>query len=131
MTCYPFWKNNTKNIVNIGTAGGWTKASTGYTFKNADKLSEHLVIFLTRQDDFTAFYKKNRYWFYDLLLLDILNNKNEKGALIFSSMFKKGDASSIFKFLDEESSFYEDLTVISKCPKGLFLSAFFRNITNL
>ena len=37
MTCYPFWKHNTKNIVNIGSAGGWTKASTGYTFKNASK----------------------------------------------------------------------------------------------
>ncbi len=48
MTCYPFWKNNTKNILNIGTAGGWTKASTGYTFKNSDKLSDRLAIFLTQ-----------------------------------------------------------------------------------
>ena len=37
MTCFPFWKNNTVRLLNIGSAGGWTKASTGYTFKNADK----------------------------------------------------------------------------------------------
>src|SRR5690606_18888769 len=23
MTCFPFWKNNTKNILNMGSAGGW------------------------------------------------------------------------------------------------------------
>ena len=46
MTCYPFWKHNTKNIINIGSAGGWTKASTGYTFKNATKKSKALVQFL-------------------------------------------------------------------------------------
>ena len=34
MTVFPFWKSNSKNVLHIGTAGGWTKASTGYTFKN-------------------------------------------------------------------------------------------------
>ena len=46
MTSYKFWKHNTKNIINIGSAGGWTKASTGYTFKNTTKKSKALVQFL-------------------------------------------------------------------------------------
>jgi lycopene beta-cyclase len=25
MTCYPFWNKTTKRVLNIGTAGGWTK----------------------------------------------------------------------------------------------------------
>jgi len=41
MTSYQFWKHNTKNILNIGSAGGWTKASTGYTFKNTTKNRKH------------------------------------------------------------------------------------------
>lgn len=131
MTSYPFWNHNTKNILNIGSAGGWTKASTGYTFRSADRKSEELVHFLQTGDDFTAFYKKNRFWFYDLLLLDILGRKNDKGAAIFSAMFKSGKAAPIFKFLDEETSFTEDLGVIFKCPKGLFLSALFRRMANL
>jgi len=131
MTCYPFWKHNTKNILNIGTAGGWTKASTGYTFKNADKYSERLVAFLKTQNDFTAFHKKSRFWFYDLLLLDILAKKNHKGSSIFSAMFKSGKAAPIFKFLDEETSFSEDLRVILKCPKRLFLTALLRRSVNL
>jgi len=128
MTCYPFWKHNTKNIINIGSAGGWTKASTGYTFKNASKKSKALVQFLKSESDFSKFHKKDKFWFYDLLLLDILSSKNELGSKIFSSMFKKGSSTVIFKFLDEETSIWEDLQVIWKCPKMLFVKALFGRI---
>ena len=128
MTCYPFWKHNTKNIVNIGSAGGWTKASTGYTFKNASKKTKALVQFLKSESDFTKFHKRDKFWFYDLLLLDILSSKNELGSNIFSSMFKAGDSSIIFKFLDEETSFSEDLQVIWRCPKMVFVKALFGRI---
>jgi len=127
MTCYPFWKKNSKRVINIGTAGGWTKASTGYTFKNSDKTSSRLVEFIQQQTDFRKFHRKNKFWFYDLLLLDILDRKNELGASIFSSMFKKGNPSLIFKFLDEETSLIEDIQVILKCPKLLFIKALFRS----
>ena len=128
MTCYPFWKHNTKNIINIGSAGGWTKASTGYTFKNASKKSKALVQFLKSESDFTKFHRKDKFWFYDLLLLDILSSKNELGSKIFSSMFKEGDSTVIFKFLDEETSIWEDLKVIWKCPKMIFLKSLFGRI---
>lgn len=128
MTCFPFWKNNSKNILNIGSAGGWTKASTGYTFKNTTKKAKQLVSFLDNNSDFRKFQKRDKFWFYDLLLLDILDQKNHLGSTIFSSMFQKGNATVIFKFLDEETSFLEDLQVIWKCPKGLFVKALFSRI---
>lgn len=123
MTCYPFWKHNTQNILNIGSAGGWTKASTGYTFKNTTKKSKEVVKFLQNHSDFRKFHKKNKFWFYDLLLIDILFRRNEIGSTIFSSMFKKAKASLIFKFLDEETSLWEDLKVIWQCPKMPFIKA--------
>jgi lycopene beta-cyclase len=128
MTSYPFWKNNTKNILNIGSAGGWTKASTGYTFKNTTKKAKQLISFLEDNSDFRKFQKRDKFWFYDLLLLDILDKKNHLGSTIFSSMFQKGNATVIFKFLDEETTFLEDLKVIWKCPKGLFVKALFSRI---
>lgn len=128
MTSYPFWKKNSKNTINIGSAGGWTKASTGYTFKNASKKSKALVSFLLQENDFSKFHKRDKFWFYDLLLLDILDKKNYFGSSIFSAMFKKGNPSLIFKFLDEETSFSEDIQVILKCPKALFLKALFTRI---
>lgn len=128
MTCYPFWKHNTQNVINIGTAGGWTKASTGFTFKNSDQKSTELVLFLETQTDFRKFHKKTKFWWYDLLLLDILDQKNETGAVIFSALFQNGNAPLILKFLDEKTSFWEDLQVIWKCPKGLFINALLKRL---
>ena len=128
MTCYPFWKHNTQNVINIGTAGGWTKASTGFTFKNSDQKSTELVSFLETQTDFRKFHKKTKFWWYDLLLLDILDQKNETGAAIFSALFHNGNAPLILKFLDEKTSFWEDLQVIWKCPKGLFINALLKRL---
>ena len=128
MTCFPFWKNNSKNIINIGSAGGWSKASTGYTFKNSVKKSRELVRFLQTTNDFTTFHKINKFWFYDLLLIDILYKTNQYGSSIFSSMFKTGKAPLIFKFLYEETSFWEDLQVIWMCPKRLFIKALLKRI---
>jgi lycopene beta-cyclase len=133
MTCFPFWKRNTKRVLNIGTAGGWTKASTGYTFKKSDKNSSRLVSFLETQNNnpsalpkIKSFHKKSKFWFYDLLLLDILNKHNELGSSIFSHMFQKGNPALIFKFLDEETNLVEDVKVILKCPKTPFIKALFR-----
>lgn len=127
ITSYPFWKKNTKRVLNIGTAGGWTKASTGYTFRNSDKKSSDLVEFFQNGNfKMSSFHKKSRFWFYDLLLLDILHRHNELGSIIFSSLFRKGNPKLIFKFLDEETSLFEDLKVILKCPKVLFIKALFR-----
>jgi lycopene beta-cyclase len=131
MTCYPFWKHNTKNIINIGSAGGWTKASTGYTFKNATKKAKELVAFLEIGTDFRKVHKINKFWLYDLLLLDILSAKNELGSSIFSSLFSKGNPTVIFKFLDEETSFLEDLRVIWKCPKKIFIKALLKRLLTL
>lgn len=123
MTSYPFWKHNTKNVINIGTAGGWTKASTGFTFKNAHKKSSELVSHMETHTDGRMFHSKTKFWWYDLLLLDILDQKNETGSAIFSALFEKGNAPLILKFLDEETSFWEDLQVIWKCPKSIFIQA--------
>ncbi len=123
MTVYEFWKNNTKNIINIGSAGGWTKASTGYTFKNSTKKSKVLVAFLQKTSDFRKFQKRDKFWWFDLLFLDVLYHHNHKGSAVFASLFKKGKTSLVFKFLDQETNFFEDIQVMLRCPKWLFIRA--------
>lgn len=128
MTSYKFWKHNTKNIINIGSVGGWTKASTGYTFKNTTKKSKELVELLSKETDFRKFHKMDKFWFYDLLFLDVLFKRNDLGSTVFSALFKKGNPTLIFKFLDEETTFWEDLQVIWKCPKDLFVNTLLMRI---
>ena len=128
MSSYKFWKNNTKNIVNIGSVGGWTKASTGFTFKNVTKKSKELIYFLQSETNFTKFHKQDKFWFYDLLFIDVLYKNNEIGSKVFSSLFKKGNSTLIFKFLDSETTFLEDLKVMLKCPTIPFAKAFFKRL---
>ena len=128
MSSYHFWKHNTKNIINIGSVGGWTKASTGFTFKNVTKYSKALVQFLENQSDFRKFHKRDKFWFYDLLFIDVLYKNNALGSKVFSSLFEKGNTTIIFKFLDGETNFFEDLQVMFKCPTIPFASALFRRI---
>ena len=130
MTSYKFWNHNTKNTINMGSAGGWTKASTGFTFKNTIKNSKKLVAFLETNSDFRKYHKPNKFWLYDLLFIDVLYKNNALGAKVFSSLFEKGSPSLIFKFLDGETSFFEDLRVMLKCPTIPFAKALLGRIFN-
>ena len=128
MTSYKFWIHNSKNIVNIGSAGGWTKASTGFTFKNVTKYSKKLVQFIPTKNDFTKFHKMDKFWYYDLLFIDVLYKNNKLGSKVFSSLFQNGNSTLIFKFLDGETTVWEDLQVMLKCPTIPFVKAFFARL---
>jgi len=128
MTCYEFWKMNSKNIIHIGTAGGWSKASTGFTFKNIDKKTVQLIHHLKKDKSLDTFHKKTSFWYYDLLLLDILAKNNHLGAAIFAKMFKNVSPQKIFKFLDEETLLIEDLQIFVKMQKRLFSAALLKRI---
>ena len=128
MTSYKFWKENSKNVLHIGTIGGWTKASTGYTFKNTSKKTKELIEFLKNKDDFSNFRKKTRFWGYDLLLLDVLSSHNYLGAKLFSKLFQRNSLKNVFRFLDEETNFIEDLRIMLSMPPLRFILALFRRL---
>ena len=130
MTSYKFWKQNSKNILHIGTVGGWTKASTGYTFKNTSKKTIQLITFLKTENDFTHFRKKTRFWWYDLLLIDVLSSHNHLGSKLFSTLFQRNSLKNVFRFLDEETSFIEDLRIMLSMPPLKFIVALFRRVLN-
>lgn len=123
MTCYKFWNHNSKNIINIGTAGGWSKASTGFTFKNTTKKTIKLIEYIKKNKPLPKFHELNKFWFYDLLLLDILSKKNHLGAFLFGKMFQKNAPKQILKFLDEDTSLAEDLQIQLKMPPINFIKA--------
>ncbi len=131
MTCYPFWKNNTQNIMYIGTAGGWTKASTGFTFQKTQQQIQKLIPFIKQNKPLNKFKQKNRFWFYDLLFLDVLSRHNEKGGAMFSAMFRKNSANQIFKFLGEETTFLNEVKILFSFPISLFLKALWKRIFKL
>ena len=128
MTCFNYAKYNTKNLINIGTSGGWTKPSTGYTFKFIDKKSSQLLSFLEKQNDFRKFEKKTRFWYYDRIFLDVLYYQNHLGSYLFERLFLKNNIERIFRFLDNESSLLDDLKITLSFPKLLFTKTFFKTL---
>jgi len=131
MTCFPFEQFNTANLLHIGTAGGWTKASTGFTFMNTRRNIERLCTFLKTGKELNHFKIKNRFRFYDLLFLDVLMRYNSEGSKLFSRMFEKNSPVRIFRFLDEKTRFWEELNILASFSlkqKSWFIKALLQRI---
>ena len=112
MTCYDFQEHHSKNIRYIGTAGGWAKPSTGYTFASTARKIPVLIDFIKSGKPLHKLNFKNRFWWYDLLFLDVLQKDNANGYHIFETLFKNRNPQLIFKFLDEKTNLLEDLKYI-------------------
>jgi len=123
MTCYDFQEHHSENIRYIGTAGGWAKPSTGYTFASTVRKIPVLLDYIKTGKPLNKLHFKNRFWFYDLLFLDVLYKDNANGYYIFETLFKNRNPNLIFKFLDEKTAFWEDIKYIWACPKRPFIRA--------
>lgn len=111
------------NIINIGTAGGQTKGSSGYTFRFIQKHSALIVQRLVSGKSPVVNVSKRKFHFYDSVLLNIFQEKKIPGKKIFSALFKKNKPQRLLRFLDNESSLGEDLQIISSLPTWPFLKA--------
>lgn len=124
MTNIAFEKHNGK-VINMGTAGGQTKGSSGYTFRFIQKHADNIVDSLLRYGHpflKDKFYKK-RFSFYDSTLLNILAKDKYPLDAIFSKMFQSNSIESVLRFLDNESSFQDELKIMSSLPKLVFTKA--------
>jgi lycopene beta-cyclase len=118
MSLAKFKGNPKKNIFNIGTAGGYTKASTGYTFqfiqKNISKIVDKLKVDKYPKIPITFGEKVNQ-WF-DKTLLDVLINRKMSGKDVFSKLFKNNKLETILAFLSNESNFSMKLSIMKSLP---------------
>lgn len=111
--------------INIGTAGGQTKASTGYTFRFIQKQTEEIVQNLIQNGKWSQgkTVPRRRFRWYDSTLLNILCTNKLPGSYIFTRLFKKNKATDIMQFLDNETRFMQEMKIITVLPKGTFIKA--------
>ena len=115
---------NNKNIINIGTAGGMTRLSTGYTFLNIQQQSRYIVNNLGDITNKKGFKIPGKYDFLDQVFLKVLKKYPKKMPDIFFNMFKS-NSKNIINFLSNKSNFFEDMSIILRMPKMIFLKALF------
>jgi len=116
--------SNSLNKINIGTAGGMTRLSTGYTFLNIQEHSEHIRKNIENITTAKPFEISKKYRFLDKIFLKVLEKNPEKMPNIFFKMFNTS-SNTVIKFLSNKSNFLEDLSIIIKMPKWIFIKALF------
>jgi len=110
-----------ERVINIGTAGGYSKPSTGYTFYFIQQNIQSLVAQLEkRKDKLHAPKRSNKYALYDNIFLDVIDQKKIEARSIFSDLFQKNDVQDLLAFLNEESSLLQDLRIMNSLPKTIF-----------
>jgi len=110
-------------FIHLGTSGGMTKASTGYTFMKVQKHSESIVKSLLegKIPDEKTLKISPRYFWFDRVLLRVLAEKIMMGRDVFSNLFRKNPPERVFRFLDEESEPLEELKIMNSVPAHKFI----------
>ena len=121
-----FHPNNIKklNQIEIGTAGGMTRLSTGYTFLNIQEQSKYIRKNIENIKDTKIFSIEKKYEFLDNIFLKVLKKNPERMAQIFYKMFNSSP-NTVINFLSNKSNILEDISIISKMPKWVFLKQLF------
>ena len=112
------------NQINIGTVGGMTRLSTGYTFLNIQEHSKYIRKNLDNIQNTSLFTLGKKYQFLDNIFLKVLKNNPKDMGQIFFKMFGC-PSETVVNFLSNKSNLLEDLSIISKMPKLKFLRQLF------
>ena len=84
--------------------------------------------FLSTQSDMRLFEKRTRFWWYDLLFLDVLARYNHRGGFLFSRMFQHNNPITILRFLDEKTTFKEEVRIMRSFPVLMFVKELLRRL---
>ncbi|MCI1188403.1 lycopene cyclase family protein [Hymenobacter sp. DH14] len=123
MTDHPLPARAGQHILNLGTRGGRAKPSTGYAFKRIQQHSARLVAALatTGQPPADATGDKWQFHLFDTLLLDIMKRRGESTRDIFRQLFERNPVERIFRFLDEQTSWADNLRIMNSVSAGPFM----------
>ncbi len=112
------------NKINIGTAGSMTRLSTGYTFLNIQEHSKYIRMNIENIQNTKKYEIGKKYQFLDKIFLRVLKKYPEKMPNIFVNIFSASYTTAI-KFLSNKSNILEDLSIILRMPKKIFIKSIF------
>lgn len=133
MTDYPLSTKGAGRVINIGTAGGFVKASSGYAFLRTQRKIRAFVDDWERTGapDPAVMQSSALFRGMDSIMLRVLREGLVSGKHFFSLLFKKLPAPLVFRFLDEDASGSDIIRVLKAAPTWPFLKTAFRQIPTL
>ena len=117
------FSNYNAPIYPIGALGLAIKASTGYAFQFIQQQCKSIVAQLEQGSVINTNVHNTRHRFYDAVLLHVLFYHKMQGAQIFKRIFAKNNAATVFKFLSNTSTLWEDIQIMRSLPTRIFLPA--------
>lgn len=111
------WTPGEGRIQRIGAAAGLAKASTGYTFSRIQRDSEHIANSLSQGRLHRPPPSGLRKTWMDAMILRILRENPTHAVEIFETLFRKNGFDPMLRFLDEKSSFADDLRLMASVPR--------------
>lgn len=127
MQDYQYAPKYAPRVINMGTAGGLTKPSTGYTFSRIQHHTDEIVKNLQHNKPPALPYRSPfRYRAYDLWLLQIIHDQPEEATQILQQLFSNNSMDDIFRFLAEENTLTQDLKTMSRLSYPPFLRAIWK-----
>ena len=133
MTDYPLQAHKNGPVIQIGTVGGFVKASSGYAFKRTQRKTRAFVDAWekTGAPDPSVLRSPKAFRIFDSIMLRVLGDGLLPGHIFFSSLFQKLETPLVFRFLDEDTTFVETLRLLNAPPALPFLKAAFRQMKKL
>ena len=130
MTNHPLSARTSPHVVNLGTRAGRAKPSTGYTFARIQLHSARLVQALaaTGHPPVDATGDRWQFRLFDTLLLDVIQRQGEQLGSIFSDLFRHNAVPQLFAFLDEQTSWRENIHIMRSVSPWPFLHSLSRLI---
>lgn len=112
-------------IVRIGTSGGYTNPATGFTFYNTQKRLAELIAHYRKTGSWQAPRSlwQQRFGLYASVMLNVLQKNRVPAPDMFYDLYRKNPIDRVFRFLDGESSFPEELKLMRSTAIRHFLLA--------
>ena len=115
--------------LKIGTSGGFVKSTTGYSFYRTQKFCKDLVAALEKGPSATLVIRVSpwKIWL-DEVFLQVLIDQKIAGSKVFESLFYNNKPGLLLKFLQEETSWKEDIRLMWSVPTLPFVRAALKTI---
>lgn len=124
MTDLPICLLQSEYQVKTGLSGGLAKASTGYAFSRSQRHAMRLAEQVRLKVPMKKWDSPMRFQFYDMLILHLLKTDPTHCVQVFMDLFMNNGFKLVFDFLDEKTTFAEELKIMSSVPSYMaFINA--------
>lgn len=118
------------NLIYGGIAGGAMRIATGFSFLNSQRWAQQCAQTLMHQGKLVTSTPINVvYRKMDALMIRVLRSDMKIGVTIFEQMFKKVKAKRFARFMTEQATTADVISVIMAMPKRAFLRAAYNALT--